>query len=283
TEYDTLTSAVTKKIRDVNTTTATNEPAGWVTPPGGGLHLTRTYEVDSLGRVTKETDPLGQITYTVYRDALDEVRIYRGWNASTNTPTGPTVVERHDEASSYKEMLTMSVAPTVSGGRPTGTEAISALQSLSRNYLDTGDRVTHTDAYFSFAGLTYSTAANIGTRATGPGLDRSGAHYYRSFVNYDVRGRQDRVEDWTGTIQRRVYDARGRIASIWRGTDDTPTIGEWSPTNTAGTNLVKAAEFTYDGGAVGDGNLTKSRVYTDLSSFLDMDVKYDFRNREIGR
>ena len=53
---------VTKVIRDVDTTqtsTFSNLPTGWSTPSGGGLHLTTTYEVDDLGRTTKETSRSG--------------------------------------------------------------------------------------------------------------------------------------------------------------------------------------------------------------------------------
>src|SRR5262249_4282444 len=42
------------------------------------------------------------------------------------------------------------------------------------------------------------------------------------------------------------------------GLDDTPSSGEWSPSNTSGTDLVKVGENVYDGGGVGDGNLTQT-------------------------
>ena len=61
-----------KTIADVDTTQTgdfADLPSGWSTPAGGGLHLTTTYEVDALGRTTKETDPNGDVTYTVYNDA----------------------------------------------------------------------------------------------------------------------------------------------------------------------------------------------------------------------
>src|SRR5262249_17613202 len=53
TEYDQGTGAVTKSIVDVDTTRTNdfqNLPAGWTTPPGGGLHLVTRTAVDSLGR-----------------------------------------------------------------------------------------------------------------------------------------------------------------------------------------------------------------------------------------
>jgi len=269
-EYDTLTSAQTRRIVDVNTTLVTNEPVGWVTPAGGGLHLITTQTVDGLGRTTVLTDPLGNLTYKVYRDPQHETRTYPGWNTATNLPTGPTELEREDRPGSYRERLTMSAAPAVTGGIPTGTEAVSGLQTLSRDFLDTGDRLVNSDSYFDFTGLTYSTSPSLGTL---------GVHFYRMLVNYDLKGRQDRVQDWTGTITRTVYDSRDRVSSSWMGTDDTPTTGDWSPTNTAGTNLVKVSSNEYDSNGVGDGNRTRSSLFTSALNSLDTLYQYDFRDR----
>ncbi|MDW8267040.1 MAG: hypothetical protein RMJ52_17095, partial [Gemmataceae bacterium] len=134
-EYDPATGAVVKEIRDVDTTqtaTFSNLPSGWTTPAGGGLHLTTTYEVDALGRVTKMVHPNGRTDYLTYIDVSKEVRVYGGWDAGTNTATLPTQVVRADWANGYVETLTMSATPAVQGGRPTGTEAISSLHTLSR-------------------------------------------------------------------------------------------------------------------------------------------------------
>src|SRR5205823_6359598 len=109
--YDPITGAVTKTITDVDTTQTgdfSNLPAGWATPSGGGLHIIETMEVDNLGRTTKYTDPLGNVTYTVYKDTNHEVRTYRGWDDATGRPTEPTEMWREDRALSYTEMLTMS-------------------------------------------------------------------------------------------------------------------------------------------------------------------------------
>src|SRR6185503_17476520 len=132
--------------------------------------------------------------------------------------------------------LTMSATPTVVGGAPTGAEAISGLQSLLRDYLDTGDRVTNTDSYFDFTsgGFAYSPNINIGTLGT---------NYYRRLYNYDLKGRRDRDVDWTGTIRRTFFDSRSRILSTWIGTNDTPPSGTWSPSNNgAPSNMVRATE-----------------------------------------
>jgi len=61
------------------------------------------------------------------------------------------------------------------------------------------------------------------------------------------------------TIYRTEYDGLGPTVSQWVGTDDTPTTGNWSVTNTAGTDMVKVSETEYDGG--GDGNLTTAMQF----------------------
>jgi len=268
--YDSVSGALTQEITDVNTSTLP-APQGWVTPAGGGLHLTSSYQVDGLGRTTKAVDPMGNVTYTIFQDTAYTKRIYPGWTGSATT--GPTILTRQDRVSSYRERLTMSAPPQVSGGIPTGGEGVSNLQSLSRDYLDNGDRISYTDDYFNFQGLTYAVTPNIGIQ---------GQNFYRKTLGYDLKGRQDRKVDWTGTIVRRFYDSRDRTLSTWIGTNDTPASGIWSPTNnTAPSNMIKYSAFVYDGGIPGDGTLTKSSVFTSPSVSMDTLLTYDYRSQLI--
>ncbi|MDB5306429.1 MAG: hypothetical protein JWO38_631, partial [Gemmataceae bacterium] len=79
-----------------------------------------------------------------------------------------------------------------------------------------------------------------------------------AFFAYDHDGRPNKVVSPQGTITRTVYDGQGRTVSSWIGTNDTPGTGFWSPTNnTSPSNMVDVADYQYDGGGVGDGNLTK--------------------------
>ncbi|MCI0361774.1 MAG: hypothetical protein L0211_25085, partial [Planctomycetaceae bacterium] len=267
TAYDNQTGAITKTITDVNSSQTgdfTGKPSGWTTPTGGGLHLITIYEVDSLGRPTKSTDANGNITYVVYNDTNHEIRVYSGWNTSTNLPTGPTIVMREDRDRSYTEVLTMSATPNLTSGRPNGTEAISGLQSLSRTHTNDAGQVLYQDDYISFSGLTYTTSATFGTQNT---------HFLRTTNAYDTRGRHAKTVRPDGTIFRTVFDGQGRPVSEWVGDNDTPTSGFWSPTNPAG--MIKVKEYQFDGGGVGDSLLTR---LTDALG-RQTTLAYDFRGR----
>jgi RHS repeat-associated protein len=276
--YDQATGAVIKTISDVDTTqtgTFANLPSGWTTPSGGGLHQTSTSEVDELGRTTKVTDPNGNVSYVVYNDVAKEVRSYVGWDTSTNLPTGPTSVSRQDWARGYNETLTMSATPAVSGGKPTGTESISGVQTLSRAVLNDAGQAVAQDQYFTLSGTSYSqSTATLGT---------SGTNYHRTQVSFDKLGRVERTISPAGTISRTVFDGPGRVTSQWIGTVDTPTSGFWSPTNLTGTDMIQLSGNEYDNGGVGDGNLTRTIQYPGGGAAdRKSDLFYDWRNRPVA-
>jgi RHS repeat-associated protein len=278
TAYDQATGAVVKTIDDVNTANTSdfsNLPSGWSTPTGGGLHLITQMQVDALGRTTKLTDPDGNITYTVYDDVNHAFRTYAGWNSSTNLPTGPTQVVRQDWTNSYTEMLTMTATPHLTGNLPDGTEAIASVVTLERTYTDSAGQDVRSDAYFNLSGLTYATTDYIGTVNT---------NYYTTLYGYDVDGRQDRVQSPTGTITRTVYDGQGRVVSSWVGTNDTPLNGTWSPNNNTGSaNMIAVNANVYDGGGVGDGNLTQVTVSPGGSAANRVTQQYfDWRDRLVA-
>ena len=282
TEYDQGTGAVTKSIVDVDTTRTSdfqNLPAGWTTPPGGGLHLETQMGVDALGREIQRVDPNGNITYTVYNDANHERRVYPGWNPATNTPTGPTRVWREDRAHSpsYVETLTMSAVPNVGAdGGPDGSEPVSRVENLSRTFTSLGGQVIERDAYFSLAGVAYATDPYLGT---------AGTNYYPTTYGYDDQGRRNQVVLPTGTINRTVYDGLGRVVSIWVGTNDMPADGgEWSPDdNTPPANMVQLTASVYDNGGVGDGNLTQQTQFPGGGAAPRVTQNfYDWRDRLVA-
>jgi RHS repeat-associated protein len=268
--YDDATWAVTKFIADVDTTqtsTFANLPSGWSTPSGGGLHLTTVIEVDDLGRPTKVTDAVGNITYTVFDDDAHEMRVYPGWNTSTNAPTGPTIVRREDRARGYRETLTMSATPNLTSSRPNGTESIANVESLVREVLNEAGQTVYVDEYFDLTGTSYSqSSVTLGT---------SGTNYNRTTQAYDKNGLPNRTLTATGTIYRTYMDGQGRPVSTWVGTDDTPTTGFWSPSNLTGTDMVQLSAMEYDGGGVGDGNLTKSTEMPG-SPYANRDTAYSY-------
>ncbi len=289
TQYDSGTGAVIKQITDVNTSGSgfTGLPSGWTTPSGGGLHLTTTMQVDGLGREIKRTDPKGNITYTVYIDSNHESRTYRGWTGTTTT--GPIEINRQywpasgasaGQRVAYYETLTSSATPFTTSGVPNGNETLdtSNIQTLDRTLTnDAGQRIEG-DHYFSLAGLTYSLAnATLGTASN----DSSTGNYHRTNTDYDSRNRVKRIVSPTGTITRNLYDTRGNVLSTWVGTDDSPTSGYWSPTNTAGTNLTKVSENEYDYGVPGgDGNLTSTTAIPGGSAApRATQMFYDWRDR----
>ena len=76
-----------------------------------------------------------------------------------------------------------------------------------------------------------------------------------------------RTQTPNGTIYRTVYNSLDEAVSDWVGTNDTPTSGEWSPTNNTGSaNMVEVSSYQYDNGGVGDGNLTQETDYPGLGA-----------------
>jgi RHS repeat-associated protein len=276
TEYDEQTGSVIKTIVDVDTAQTSsfeNLPSGWATPTGGGLHLVSSYEVDNLGRTTKSTDPNGSITYTVYDDLNHAVRTYAGWNSVTGRPTGPTQLSRRDLSGTYTESLTFSAAPDLdASGRPTGTEAITSIESLSRSIMNAAGQVVATDRYVLIP--TYSTAT-----AT---LGSAGTNYLRTTYAYDDQGRVDRMVNPAGTITLHFHDGLGRQVATYVGTDDSTTDTlKWTPENAStSSNMTLIATQEYDYGGVGNGNLTSTTQYPGGSADpRTTEYAFDWRNR----
>ncbi|MDZ4850142.1 MAG: RHS repeat-associated core domain-containing protein [Pirellulaceae bacterium] len=299
TQYDADSGGVTKRIQDVDTSltgTFSGLPSGWTTPTNGGLHLTTAMVVDGLGRTTKVTDPNGNVTYTVYKDSNQEIRIYRGWNATTGTTTGPIEIQRQyrpianaieGERTVYNESMLLAAAPSTSGSSgalyPTGNETIVTdnIRSLSRNLTNDAGQVIQVDRYFSLAGLTYTAAI--------PTLGE--AFYYSnygrlhsSFVDYDGRGRLKRIQDGVGTITRILYDARNLQTQTWIGTDDEPETGYWAPNNNSEANMVLVSESQYDNDTfTGNGLLTKTIKFPGNGAANRVtEIAYDWRNRPVA-
>src|SRR5579884_851761 len=110
-------------------------------------------------------------------------------------------------------------------------------------------------------------------------------NYYQTNYDYDSDGRLVRTQTPNGTIYRTVYNSLGEAVSDWVGTNDTPTSGEWSPTNNTGSaNMVEVSSYQYDNGGVGDGNLTQETDYPGLGAANRVtDYWYDWRDRLVAQ
>lgn len=293
-QYNGLFQVATVPSATTFTYTTLSAPGGsgsgtltWGTPSAGGVSATTQQEVDGLGRTTKLTDPNGNITYIVYNDPDHETRIYRGWTSGNKTTSPIEIIRDRVIASDdtlFSEILTISASPSLDGNRPDGEETINSwnIMSLSRSITNTAGQVIEVDEYFSLNGLVYSTT---NARLSGSGSnDSSVGNYHATQYDYDNYGQVKRIISPSGTITRIERNAREQVVSEWIGTDDTPTSGWWTPSNTAGTNLVKVTEYEYDGGSDGgDGNLTE--VTRDPGGGATTRVTlnyYDWRNRLVA-
>jgi YD repeat-containing protein len=170
----------------------------------------------------------------------------------------------------------MTATPHPTNGVPDGTEAISGLQTLTRDYTNAAGQVVAEYAYFNLNGLLYD-PGTMGTMNTPSNL----GNYYRTNYDYDSDGRLVRTQTPNGTIYRTVYNSLGEEVSAWVGTNDTPTSGEWSPTNNNGTsNMVMVASYAYDI----EGNQTQEIDYPGLGQTnRETDSWYDWRDRLVAQ
>ena len=87
-------------------------------------------------------------------------------------------------------------------------------------------------------------------------------------------GNQDVTESPEGTIYLTVFDGQGREVSTWVGTNDSDTDSN---------NMVETESFQYDGGGVGDGDLTQTIQYPDGDTGERVtDYWYDWRDEEVA-
>jgi RHS repeat-associated protein len=264
----------TKWITSSEGSASSNKPtrgAGLPTP----IEQVSFREYDSHGRVVLaavEDGTDGTVLsrhYLVYE--TNRTLKFPYWDASTNKPLLPIQATVVDDGGNIVETYALDPdCATASGSVPTG---VSATQddyvSWTRHIY--GEVVGNLAAEHAYHNIPSS---GYGTKDT---------NYAETLAGYDAIRRQDRLVQPGGTIFRRVFDARSRMASVWVGTDDTPSSGDWSPTNNAGANMTKVTEYEYDGGAVG-GNSNLTKVIQYLTDDVEANARvtklhYDWRNR----
>jgi RHS repeat-associated protein len=210
-------------------------------------------------------------------------------SAETTPPTSYTYDTTADGLTgSFTDTFTMTASPSSSTLNfvtlPVGGEDISGIRSLSRSISNEAGQLVETDDYYSLSGLAfaasgsaylaYSPDANLflppstvsdqpnnrGTKYLADGSNAATANYYVTTYAYGDTGQLDRVVNANGVIRRVAYDTLSRPTSTWIGTvdGDTATTDAWSPSFPNGGNMVQLTANVYDGGGVGDSNLTET-------------------------
>ncbi|MCH8314975.1 MAG: RHS repeat protein, partial [Planctomycetes bacterium] len=128
-----------------------------------------------------------------------------------------------------------------------GGTTIGTVQQMSTSiFNETGLVLQQSRAYFTVP-------------SSGEGTE--GTDYDATRYAYDAMGRTARIKDPTGTIQRTVYDTRGRTTEQWTGTNDYL----WDEGETTGpADMVKTVALEYDSGSdEGNSYLTKQTLFLD--------------------
>lgn len=185
-------------------------------------------------------------------------------------------------------------------GNGTSASPQFTIQSLARNLYDSSGRVegqmVESDAYAAIDNATYL--------STLPGNPYSGGritnqltgqvpngNYYTTFYAWNLNGWRYQTIDANGTIYDTVFDALDRPVSQWVGTNDAISGASGTPSyfvgsnSGAGNNMTEVESAVYDGGGVGDGNLTEMIQYPNGNAAGAQDVTlmgYDFRDRPIA-
>jgi hypothetical protein len=280
--YDVVSGAVTQRIDDVDTAQVSDEPEGWETPTGGGLHLVTDFEHDDQGRITQMLGPVHTVdiggtatsvrlaTWTVYDDANHEIRTANGYASgasySTFTLINPVSITKFDEAGTVLEQIQATRATTSGKLQASDTFAQSSYVAWTTNQYTECCVLDSTRVYHTIP-------------ASGEG--ESGTHYDQTDFQY----KSPQIMNWQktpgGTITFKVFDARGNPTKVYVGTDDTgATVGDPTGGGATGNNMVLVTENEYDGGSAGgDGNRTQQTQHVDASTTRVTSFTFDWRNR----
>ena len=283
-QYDPATGALTQRIDDVDTAQATDAPAGWTTPAGGGLHRTTDYQHDAQGRIIEELGPahtaildgaaalVRTARWTVYRDELAETWTAQGCATGAApdyacTLVNPVTITKRDRDGRVTDEI--QAVRTETAGRLSATDAFPQ-----------SSYVRWTTNHYGSPGQTQLRRVYHAIPASGPGA--SGTHYSETVLGFDSMGRQNLVRSPGGTITRTVFDARGLTAAIYIGTDDScATPSDPTGNGAAGNNMLLVTENQYDAGqAGGNALLTATIQHADESTALRTDRAYDWRGRQ---
>jgi RHS repeat-associated protein len=246
-----------------------------------------------------------------------------GSGNGTLETTGPITMVRSEipytymadssKAGTYDETLTFSGTVTVANGHivlpgfnagfgsTTGFQSVFniygnstpqfRIQSLARTVYNTAGQAVENDTYPSISDFTYFyTYANSPYSGTpfspSSSFGMSTGNYYASYQGYDGDGRAYKSVNANGTITDTVFDGLSRPVATWVGTNDAINSGtSFNGTNAGtGNNMTEVSSAVYDGGGVGDSNVTQATQYVDGTSSHNRvsQVLYDFRDRMVA-
>lgn len=292
--YDQVKAVVIQRIDDVDTSAVSDEPSGWATPGTGGLHLVSDFTYDEEGRQTQSLGPAYTVdlsgTGTTVRHASWTVYTQNDFLTDDETWSGQGYAT--GSSPSYTYTLVDPVRITKSDKEGRTTNSIVSKRSSGSGALASGNTFSQTDwqrwsvTHYNDGGQSDYSRVYHSIPSSGGGS--SGTNYNQTSMAYSAYfGRANKSTTPGGTISRTVYDARGRVASTWVGTNDTSaTDSDPTGSGASGNNMVKVSEKQYDGGSAGgDGNLTQVTQYVSGTSG-DTRVTaygYDWRNRQTSR
>ncbi len=260
----------------------------------GGQHLVTEYMYDSQGRLTKTTLPNGRVTENFYSilsffdQAHMAVRLHFP-RVDGTTYYGPVSYQVINPAGKIEFSATLAIPDAgISTGTLAKADWIDHNLSDPIDALDVAFRGTNRELvyrpkvsiYDSSGTRLLETRSYHTIRTSGNWQDNGGGS--PSVVcdvtsyDHDGMGRVVRVEDPTGTIDRTVYDAIGRISELWTGTDDTA----WSEANGEGINgmggdMVRVERRRYDGQSQSTTTLVSGKNSHLTSVMTDPDGAWD--------
>jgi len=279
-KYDASTGALTQKIEDVNTSLVSDEPAGWTTPGGGGLHLITDYTSDGLGRITEERGPehtidvsgtataIRRCTWWVYKDTLQQQLEGQGWQKvsdSSYTLINPVKITQLDRKGRTKDVIEAVRAST--SGKLTASDTFAQTTWTRWRHwdYDTNDKLNNERLYH-----------NIPSSGDGS----SGTNYNQTDYGYTTRRWRNYVRTPGLTITRTVYHPKGWVKEVWVGTNDTGATESNPAGSGSPNNMKKVVSYEYDGNTVGgDGTLTNETRHVNDSTNRVTNYGYDFRGR----
>jgi len=221
-----------------------NAPTGFQ-QTSDALNLVSKTEFDLLGRATKSIDPMGTITYTVYRDNVNEVRVYPAWDTATSKPRLPAQVTQRDAGNRAIRQYAFNASSITFPSRPDGSETvpISLYTSHTEWNYDRAGRLASVDRY----------------------VDANPANKLTTQYSYDAWGQQSTITTHDGTVTETRYDSLGRPIEIWIGSSG---------------QLAKVSSVEYDNNGVGDDHVTvESSWLNDIAAYATTSMRYDYRGR----